>query len=95
MATAMTTKEMTAHLRKRIRVAGIQARVSFYESCGSMCIKVTPASVAARFSDEQQRMIRLIAQVNGLTKARGLAIDLDRMTDDCGTVFYQPEHLIA
>jgi hypothetical protein len=83
----MTHKEMTKHLRNRLKVAGIKARVAMCDSCGQPIIKVHPVSAEARFSDDEQRTIRHIAECNKLTRARGMEIDVERMTDPFGMRF--------
>ena len=77
----LSHKEMTAHVRNRIKAAGIQARVKMVESCGVRWVYVDGATYEARFNEVQQREIKIIAQVNGLRFARGMAIDLDQMTN--------------
>lgn len=77
----MNHKEMTAHIRGRLKAAGIKAKCSMYDSCGSRWIRVTTPTYEARFDDDQQRTIRTIAQVNRLTWAQGLEINLGQMTD--------------
>jgi hypothetical protein len=42
------------------------------------------------FTEEEQREIRLIAKVNGLTHAQGLEIDIDQMTDPMQHTFQVP-----
>jgi hypothetical protein len=76
----LTHKEITAHLRKRIAVAGIKARVRLYEACGDRYIQVSGATFEAEFSEEEQRTIRQIAKTNGLTFAQGM--EIDRRADD-------------
>ena len=73
----MTTKEMTAHLRGRIKAAGIKARVHF----GSVGIYVEVSRYELDFTDDEQRTIRRIAKCSGLTHVRGLEIDVEQMTD--------------
>lgn len=77
----MSHKEITAHIRGRIKHAGIKARVRLYEACGSRFIQIAGITPDAEFTDEQQREIRIIAQVNGLTLSRGMPIDIEQMTN--------------
>ena len=77
----LTHKEMTAHLRKRIKVAGIKARVDMSEACGVKYIRVFVPAHDVTFTDAEQREIRFIAKCNKLTRARGEEIDVERMTD--------------
>lgn len=78
------TKEMTAHLRNRIKAAGIKARVRFL----GRQIQVFPVAYGVEFSEADQHTIRFIAKVNKLTRVRGQEIDVDRMTDPHGMEFY-------
>lgn len=88
MAATSTHKELTAHLRDRIKKAGIKACCSLQTYCGEQVIRVSVPKYDAQFTEDEQRTIRTIAQVNGLTFARGSAIDLDRMTNSQEFVFY-------
>ena len=76
----MSHKEMTAHLRTRVKVAGIKASVAKYTSCGVNFVRVSVPTYDARFSEEEQRKIHLIAQSNGMTLSRGLPIIIDQFT---------------
>lgn len=87
-AQPLNHKEMTAHLRKRIAVAGIQARVRMQESCGCLVIQVFVPAYEINFTEDEQRTIRQIAVVNGLTWVQGVPIDVERMTDPKQFDFY-------
>jgi hypothetical protein len=78
---AMSHKEMTAHIRARIKKAGISASVSKYESCGSKWIRVAVTAPDRNFTPCEQNAIKIIAQANGLTLARGLPIILHSSTN--------------
>jgi len=78
---AMTHKEMTSHIRARVAASGIKARVMMRKYCGVRGIAVVTPAYEIEFTESEQREIRLIAKVNGLTHARRSEIDLDRMTD--------------
>jgi hypothetical protein len=80
------TKE-AAHIRSRIKHAGIKARVRVAPGGGS--IQVNAPSYEAVFSDEEQRKIRLIAKVNGFTWVRGMEIVLEQMTNPSNFNFYK------
>jgi hypothetical protein len=80
------TKE-AAHIRSRIKHAGIKARVRVAPGGGS--IQVNAPSYEAVFSDEEQREIRLIAKVNGFTWVRGMEIVLEQMTNPSNFNFYK------
>ena len=73
----LTHKEMTKHIRQRIKKAGIKASVSLYRSCGSKWIRVSTHNFEARFTEEEQRQINNIAEVNRLTYSQGLPIEVD------------------
>jgi hypothetical protein len=86
----MNTKAMTAHLRNRIKVAGLRnARVRMAPGTAGV-VQVFPAGNAdARFSDEEQVAIAHIARCNGLTGVRGLPI-LDNGTHGAGFTLDMP-----
>lgn len=71
----LTHKEMTAHIRKRIKVAKIPARVRLYTACGTRYIAVDRVAHDAAWSAKQAQEICLIAAVNELTSARRTPID--------------------
>jgi len=75
--TTLTHKEMTAHIRSRIKAEGIPANVKMLNYCQVKGIAIYGKTYETRFTSEQCREIALIAQVNHLTKARGGVIDLD------------------
>ncbi len=83
----MTHKEMTSHLRYRIKVAGIEARVRMCDDCQQAIVYVIPAAAEIAFTEAEQREIRHIAKCNKLTGARGSEIDVERMTDPYGMRF--------
>ena len=71
----MTHKEMTAHIRNRLKAQRIPARVRLYTACGTRYIQVNTVAYEARWSDEERRAIAICADVNGLTGAQGGKID--------------------
>ena len=81
-------KQLTAHVRRRLKAEGIKARCAMQAYCGQRVISIVPSTPDARFTDDEQRIIRTIADVNRLTGPRGLPIDLERMTDGPGAKFY-------
>lgn len=83
-------KDMTAHIRNRIKVAGIKAKVSMQVSCGSRVIYVRVPRYELSFSDDEQRTIRSIAKANRLTWVRSGEIDVERMTDPQEMWFHLP-----
>lgn len=88
-APKMTYKEVTKHIRNRIAASGINARVLMKRYCGSETIHiVTPgAGFEIKFTESEQREIRLIAKLNGLTLTRGMEINIERMTNPDEFVF--------
>lgn len=87
----MNHKEMTAHIRSRIKAAGIKAKVRMINSCGHEYIQVNTPTFESRFNEDEQRSVRLIAIVNKLTLVRGLPIVLEQMTDANGFEFLMPQ----
>lgn len=82
----MTSKAMTAHLRNRIKVAGIRgARVRM----AGRSIQVFPAGADARFCDADQVAIAHIARCNGMTGVQGSPI-LDNGTHGAGFTLDMP-----
>jgi tellurite resistance protein len=81
-------KELTAHFRNRLKAAGIKARCKMLTYCGERVIRIGVPTSDGRFTDDEQRVIRTIAQVNGLTLVQGMAIDVERMTDTQEATFY-------
>lgn len=79
--TTMSHKEMTSHIRTRVSASGIKARVMMRNYCGVRGIAVVVPAYEIQFTASEQREIRIIAKVNGLTRARGTEIDIERMTD--------------
>ena len=84
----LTHKELTAHLRKRIKIAGIKARVDMMETCGCKAIRVFVTAPELEFNESEQREIRHIAKCNGLSWVRGMEIDVDQMTNPQSFHFY-------
>jgi len=73
----MTNKEMTAHIRSRIKAAGIKARVIGRHICGENRITIATQSYDARFNSKELRDIAVIASANRLTMVMGVAINLN------------------
>ena len=82
----MNTTQAAAHIRKRIKHAGIKARVRV--APGGGVVQVIAPAFSVVFSEEAQREIRLIAKCNGFTWARGLEINIDQMTNPAEFSFY-------
>jgi hypothetical protein len=79
--------EMTAHIRNRIKAAGIKARVRA-QSCGSASIQVNTPVYGQEFSSADQRAIRHIALCNKLTLVRGMEIIIEQDTNPFEFNFY-------
>lgn len=78
-STRMSHKEMTSHIRGRLRHAGIKAGCRLYTACGVRYISISTPEYGKYFSAEQLREIGIIAQVNGLTEARRTPIDIENI----------------
>lgn len=81
----MGHKELTKHLRGRLRHAGIPCRVRMEDFCGSAAVSIITPSYDARWTAEQLREMALIAKSNRLTMSRGLPIDMDNMAQLTGS----------
>lgn len=81
----MDTKEMTAHLRSRIKAAGVKARVRFWPN-GQ--IQVFAPAYGVQFTEEEQRAVRHIAVCNRLTWIRAQPISVEQMTNPDEFSFY-------
>lgn len=80
----LTHKEITTHFRKRVKAAGINARIKMNEACGVKYVTVAVPSYEARFTSEELNEIGIIAQVLKLTGARGSEIDLSNIVQLTG-----------
>lgn len=90
MAMRRAHQEMVRHLRHRIKVAGIQARVRGFVSCGDEVVQVNTTHPDRQFTDDEQRTIRTIGDANRLTWVRGMPIDVEQMTNPYDFNFYMP-----
>lgn len=70
----------TKHIRGRLKAAGIKAKCRCFVACQVQYITVNPPTFEAEFSTEEQKLILNIADCNGLTLARGAAINREQMT---------------
>jgi uncharacterized protein YxjI len=80
----LTQKEMTAHIRKRIKVAGIKAKVSMKGNT----ISINVPTYESEFSIDEQKQIKHIAICNKLTSINSFPIDIDRHTNPHSFHFY-------
>lgn len=78
--------EMTAHIRRRIKAAGIKARVRKFDD--SRTIQVNAPAFGVEFTEDEQREIRHIAVCNRLTWVRGLPIIVEQMTNPSAFDFH-------
>ena len=89
-------KELTKHIRKQIRIAGVKARVHMGSgNGGNITIVVAVPSYEARFTSEEIRSFCHTAKCNRLTFVRGLEIDVDLESELTGRHqwdFYIPDH---
>ena len=83
----LTHKDITGHIRSRVKIAGIKARVTMSDACGQPVVHVFTIGPDVSFTEAEQREIRHIAKCCKLTKAKGLEIDVERMTDPHGMRF--------
>lgn len=72
----MTLTEMTAHIRKRLKAAGVKARCSKHVICGTQYIHVSVPSVDVVWNADETAAIRHIADCNKLTGARKSPINM-------------------
>ncbi len=86
----MNHKEMTAHIRTRIKKAGIKASVSKYTSCGVNWVRVAVCTHDGEFTPLEQAAIKIIAQSNKLTLAQGLPIIIENSTNPQQFNFVMP-----
>ena len=82
----MNIKELTAHIRSRIKHEGIAARVRIAPGGGQ--IQVFVAKHGLEFSEAEQRAIKHIAICNKLTWARKMPIIMDQITNPYDFNFY-------
>lgn len=88
----LSHKEMTKHIRKRIKIAGIQANVRMQNGAeNTRIIQVNTTEYGKEFLPNEQREIRHIAKCNNLTWVRGMEIDVEQMTNPDVFNFYYEE----
>ena len=83
----MNATQMAAHIRNRIKAAGIKANVRVAPGRGAV-VQVNAPAYGVDFTEDQQREIRHIAVCNRLTWACGQPIDVDQMTNPHSFNFY-------
>jgi hypothetical protein len=72
-----THKEITKHIRGRLKAHKVPARVKMNDFCGKTVVTIVTPTYDFRWTPEQLREIGICAQVNKLTRAQGMPIDLD------------------
>jgi ATP-dependent Zn protease len=70
-------KEVTAHIRKRLKAAGIKAKCKMVSYCGRDTVQVAVPTFESRFTSEQIREFVTAAKVNGMTGCRGMELDIE------------------
>jgi hypothetical protein len=73
--TSLTHKEMTSHIRNRLKASKIPARVRLYTACSTNYIHIFGVKSDSVWTSKQAQEINLIAAVNNLTGARRSNID--------------------
>jgi len=86
----MTLRQFTAHMRNRIKVAGIKAHVRGQVICGDERVYVSSVAYDIAFTEDEQRTIRSIAVANGCTLVQGMPIVIEQMTNPHDFFFYRP-----
>jgi hypothetical protein len=71
----MNHRQLTNHIRNRIKREGIDASVRGHRSCGVVWIVVEVDEPGKSFTQQQCKKIALIAFINGLTYAKGVPVD--------------------
>lgn len=90
--TALSHKEMAAHIRNRLKASKIKARVIMQTICGERRIRIDNVAYGARWSDDEAETIAICAKVNGLTHTQGAEINTSnsRVTGGLGQSFVYP-----
>lgn len=83
----MNTKDIAASIRASLKAAGIKAGVRMTPGC-SQSVQVNVPTFEARFTEEEQRIIRQIAVDLGLTHVRRMPIQVDVPTVGLGDTYY-------
>ena len=81
------TKQLAAHIRSRIKAAGIKARVCVAQGGGF--VQVFAPACDVTFTEDEQREIRIIGKVNGCTWVQGMEICIEQMTNPYDFRFYK------
>jgi len=82
----MTHKEMTAHIRHRLAMAGVKAKCKMNDFCGHKMVTIATPTFNSVFTPEAQSLIVGIVLANRLTKIRGLPV-IDNGTHTYGGNF--------
>ena len=79
-------KEVTAHIRKRLKAAGIKSKCKMSTYCGNDTVMVAAPACDARFTSEQIREFVTAAKVNGMTGCRGVELDIEHEASLTGKI---------
>lgn len=86
---ALTHKQMTKHIRNRIKRAGVKANVRMQKGLGNdRIIQINTIEYGLEFTQEEQRTIRQIAKTNRLTHVMGVEIVVEQDTNPFDFNFY-------
>ena len=77
---------LAAHFRHLLKRDGIKARCRVAPGGGG--VQIFPVAYGVEFNEDTQRHIRTLAVLNKLTLVRGMAINIEQMTDYHGMEFY-------
>lgn len=88
----MNHKEITAHIRRRMKANGVNARVKMDEYCGTKVITVSVPNAAYVWSNEEAKEIAVCVMVNRLTGARGTPIDIAHEVSVLSGTTYASRH---
>ena len=75
--TTRSHKEIAAHIRKRLKAAGIKAKCKMVSYCGCNTVQVAVPEFEARFTSKQICEFVTAAKVNGMTGSRGMELDIE------------------
>lgn len=79
-------KEITAHIRKRLKAAEIKAKCQMSSYCGYDTVMVAVPTFESRFTSDQIREFVTAAKVNGLTGCRGTELDVEHEASLTGKI---------
>lgn len=83
----MPATDVAKTFRAELKTVGIKARCRVVPGTRN-AVQIFVPEYGLRFTDDEQRTIRTMAVNLGLTRVRGLPIDVERMTDPHEMNFY-------